>query len=403
MEINLRKHKTKRPTKNAKGRKMAVKGVSILFVALLALSLVCSPILAAPGGTYRIEEVGMTLEIPQGWSVITRDTSPGDPDLARHGGYDAAMDDLKEGKFYLLAMHESQGFITLQIIDDVGRFEDIDNLTEEYLQASESEKQSLADIAQRYLVGEYGEFQGAYYSDDVNKVNNYVYLRFSFNLSNTTTDEMITVINGKTVFFDAFPVHGSTMTEAERNYYYQILSTVRYDNMLTIEQVMAGEGQSKSSGAAIWLVVLGALAVAAVVIVVLLRRKKQIPPPASGGYVPPVQTPSAPSIEPEATSNVPEEAAVQTPPSDGGYVPPVQTSNIEPGEPLETPNVAPVQPLNAEPVEPLSVEAVQEAAGPEVQTAQSAPQGGGSVFCRMCGAKLEADSVFCTKCGVRVE
>ncbi len=333
------------------------------------------PVSAAPGGTYRIEEgVGMTLEIPQDWVVFSRDASPSDPDVEGYGGYDVMMKDLQDGEIYLSAIKDGQGFVMLQIMSDIEEFAQIDNLTEEYIRASEAEKKEFIEEIQNSTGNTGGTFTGLHYSDDVNKVNNYLYIGFMFNVYGSEMEAQVTVINGKFVMFSSIPTGGGALTDTEKASFYQILSTVRYDNQLTAEEVMASEEESKTNGTMILFVVLGIVLLAVIVIVlVLVRKKKQTPPPASGGYVPPVQTP----------------------PTSGGYVPPVQTPSAPSIEPEATSNAP-----EGVAQQPPSVEAVQEPAG---QGVQSAPQSGGSVFCRMCGAELEADSEFCTKCGVSVE
>lgn len=49
------------------------------------------------------------------------------------------------------------------------------------------------------------------------------------------------------------------------------------------------------------------------------------------------------------------------------------------------------------------IKAEQDVQGIAEKEDTAAQQEDGSVFCRMCGAKLEADSAFCTKCGASVE
>lgn len=75
------------------------KGLATLMI-LCILCCFCASVSAAPGGTYRIEETGMSLDIPTDWTVFTRDASLNDPDIKGYGIYDQLMEDLTEGQIY---------------------------------------------------------------------------------------------------------------------------------------------------------------------------------------------------------------------------------------------------------------------------------------------------------------
>lgn len=360
-----------------------------ILAVLLAIAIVLcfyTPVSAAPGGSFRIEEgVGMSVEIPQNWKVYTRNASASDPDVKTYGGYDVLMNDLKEGDIYLVALKGNQAIFSVQIMSDIEEFKGITSLTEEYLRATEAEKKEFIDEVKSGAGSEDGIFLGLHYSDEANKVNNYLYVGFEFEVYGSKMEAQVTLINEKFVMFSMFPVSGSTLSEQDRADFYQILSTVHYDNQLTVEQVMGNAAEKKessgverkeSSKTILMAVAAVALVIVIVIVVLLTRKKKPVAYTGSGhssqggssgtmsgqGAVAPVADAHSPQGQEGTFDNVTQTAVMQ----ESGVAPP--TINEQHG-----------------------AESVQE-------TEQS-----DNVFCTACGAKLEPDSEFCVRCGATIK
>ncbi|MGI6348906.1 MAG: zinc ribbon domain-containing protein [Eubacteriaceae bacterium] len=368
-----------------------------ILAVLLAIAIVlcfCTPVSAAPGGNFRIEEgVGMSLEVPRDWKVYTRDASASDPDVKTYGGYDVLMNDLKEGDIYLVALKGDQAIFSVQIMSDIEEFKGITSLTEEYLRATEAEKKEFIDEVKSGAGSEDGTFLGLHYSDEANKVNNYLYVGFEFVVYGSKMEAQVTLINEKFVMFSMFPLKGNTLSEQDKADFYQILSTVHYDNQLTVEQVMGNAAEKKESSIAekkesssaekkessrtILMAVAAVALVIVIVIVIFLTRKKKPAIYADGGH----------SLQSDSSEAMNRQGAMLS--AADAYSPQGQEGVFN----TVSQTVAMQEPGVATPTanEQNNAEIVQEAEQSD------------NVFCTACGAKLEPDSEFCVRCGVTIK
>lgn len=94
--------------------------VSACMVALICVALLAPVMAQATGGTtYNLEPLGMSIDIPDDYDVLTRDTPADDPVYARYGFTKDGFDNLmKEQNIYLNALlSDASGEIVVTMID----------------------------------------------------------------------------------------------------------------------------------------------------------------------------------------------------------------------------------------------------------------------------------------------
>ena len=243
----------------------------MLFAALLALWLICAPIFAAPGGSYTVEEgVGLHVDIDADWIVFTKQTAEDDGDIAKYGDYQTLMADMEKDGVSLLAYHRTKGVVLIAVDENSEELKKIKNLTDVYVRMSEKEKEALKEEIKQEARQEQGRVVGLYFSDEVNKKNNYVYVHIEYTMGEKKLQSYATVINGKLVSFTHYPLVGSEVSEADKTALLAMLGGAHYDNQPTVEQAAANIVAQKAHNAARLRV--GAIAAGLILAMVALYR-----------------------------------------------------------------------------------------------------------------------------------
>ena len=85
-----------------------MKRLTCLFIVFLTILALPTYAFAADENTYRLDSLGLSIEIPEGYTVLTRDTSANDPSLDVFGLTKDDLDSLMtDGNIYLDAWDDS--------------------------------------------------------------------------------------------------------------------------------------------------------------------------------------------------------------------------------------------------------------------------------------------------------
>jgi large-conductance mechanosensitive channel len=147
------------------------KSIAILLAVLLLL-VPAATVLAASAGEYIIDEVNMTVDVPAGYDVFTRDSTDEDSTLAVYGyTEDELRAELIDADSYLYAFSNTY-LISIMVSEDefseqVG---DLTALEEQYSKELQQQINSSAD-------SEFNYQQIVYKNAEIYK-NDYTYLRF---------------------------------------------------------------------------------------------------------------------------------------------------------------------------------------------------------------------------------
>lgn len=265
--------------KEEETRKKIRKGMlsALLIVALAAMLSI--PAFAAQGGTFQIDEgVGLTVQIPQEWAVFTQDMPKDDAEAQKYGGYEMLMESMRSSGVSLAAWNRANGLIFVRIDTDAEAFKGMNNLTDAYLRMNDKEKEALEEDVKKESAAEQGRVVGMYTSDEVNKKNNYVYVNIEYMKEDKKLTSYATVINEKLVVFTHYPVGAAEPSEEDKAALLSVLSTARYNNQPTAEEVTNTLAQEKARRALLAKVGAGISALILVLIVYRLavrKRKRQ--------------------------------------------------------------------------------------------------------------------------------
>lgn len=381
------------------------------FVATIMLAVCCIPAFAAK--TYTVEEIGISVDIPDGYYVITRDISPSDSVFSVLGlDYDALMEIMKNGNIYLDAVGENSEEIMLITypvpgIEDLSDFttEELAEFEEGFISGYETTGIEVLDY-QIYETDEHVYFKVEAYeeSNDVyimqyaNVLDGQMYMLGLRSLTEIT-DAQISMMEScvDTVSYDFLEENAEEYTEAEsedfigssdeeysedENYNdeyddeYDEKEDYDEDEDEYIETIGPSDEDSSGIPDFVWIIVIAVLvAIIAAIIIVVVKGKKKNEPQAI--QMPPIQ------------QNIP----VQQP-----YYPPVQQPYTPPFAPAPVP--VPEQPQESEPVQETEKVAEAEVPAPTLTTqtpeTEEKPK---PAFCSNCGAALRPDAKFCPMCG----
>lgn len=135
----------------------------------------------------------------------------------------------------------------LQIIPDTEDFAKIVNMTEEYVRLSEPERKMYINaIKEDAEKNEERIFLGLHNSDEANKINNYLYIVYTIPMEDMDALSFVTIMDGKYILFSLISFNGGAPTEQQKASFYSVLSTVSYDNKLTIEQAAVKVAQERA-------------------------------------------------------------------------------------------------------------------------------------------------------------
>lgn len=115
------------------------------IILAAALALLGGAVTAHASKSYTLSDIFMTIELPDGWTVFTRDMEPGDPAYEALGSDKATVDGLlASGDIYLDAMNESMSLeIAVSITKDMENVFDLNLLSE---QAKEDALKNIEDV-----------------------------------------------------------------------------------------------------------------------------------------------------------------------------------------------------------------------------------------------------------------
>ena len=392
------------------------------FVAAIMLAVACIPAFAAK--TYTVEEIGISVDIPDGYYVITRDISPSDSVFSVLGlDYDALMEIMKNGNIYLDAVGENSEEIMLITypvpgIEDLSDFttEELTEFEEGFISGYETSGIEVLDY-QIYETDEHVYFKVEAYeeSNDVyimqyaNVLDEQMYMLGLRSLTEIT-DAQISMMEScvDTISYDFLEENTEEYTKAEsedfigssdeeysedENYDDEYDSNDEYDDEYDekedydedededededdyIETIDPSDEDSSGIPDFVWIIVIAVLvAIIAAIIIVVVKGKKKNEPQAI--QMPPIQ------------QNIP----VQQP-----YYPPVQQPYAPPFAPAPVPVP---EPQKLEPVHEAEKAAEAEVPAPTVTTqAPETEEKPKPAFCSNCGAALRPDAKFCPMCG----
>ncbi len=195
-----------------------------------------------------------------------------------------------ESDIYLTATKSGVGAISLQVSPSEVCY-DIGNLTECYVARPQSEREALLKKVGEEMSDSGVAFVGAYYSDEVNKQNNYVYAAYKDITNNEPFLWYATVAGDKRVV-----ISGDFVSEEATKEFYDILANTHFANQPTLEKVQqdtsprpsspepstnTADEQAKPAFAlsqTLLVAIIIAAALLVLVIVIILVRKKRTKP-----------------------------------------------------------------------------------------------------------------------------
>lgn len=201
------------------------KTLAALWVMCLLVCF-CMPVSAAPGGVYRIEEAGMSVTIPQGWMVFTRNATSSDPDVQRYGGYDVLMQDMKAGNFYLEAVGLDNEALMIILTPENEILKEGGSLTEIYGRSTPESWANQVENLKKGVVSGGIEFLGTHQSDESGKKNNYLYMYVRDTRQGREIYGYATAIAAKMVVISMYRLDDANLTEGNKATLRSILSTV---------------------------------------------------------------------------------------------------------------------------------------------------------------------------------
>ncbi len=403
------------------------KFVSVLLAVVMVMTLAVTAFAAK---RYTVDELGISLSIPDSYYVITRNSTADDPAFTELGlNYDSIMDAMISGGVYLDAV-KADGEQIMLLKKAVPGFGNLSDYSVEDLEAMETDfiasyEESGSDVLdyQVYESDKYNYLRVEAYDESIdmyvlqycNVIDGQMYsinLAAESEINSTQISTMEGVVDTVTYEF-----LGESAEEPTEAYTEEVTEEITYsfdfggveedtedeyaddeyakdeyteDEDTDDEEVYAdgyiSEPSSNSSFSIpgyvfIILIVILLIVIAAIVIVVISGKKKQaasadVPLTVQGNY-PPVQ-----------------------PPIQNVYQPaPVQPQFIQPTAPVQN-----IQPEEIRPAQPLGQSKLPEeaptiVAAPVQPAAEEAPK---ASFCGNCGAPVAEGGAFCPMCGARI-
>ncbi len=380
------------------------KALAALWVMCLMVCF-CMPVSAAPGGVYRIEEMEMSITIPQDWTVLTRNVAADDADVQRYGGYDLLMQDMGANSIYLIAVGTNNEALMVSIVDGIEEFSGAKSLSEIYAEGNTSAWPKYLDSMEKGALSQGAEFLGVYESDATGKTNNYLYIHMRSRQQGMEIQGYATFFEKSLITFSMYRVDGGELTQSNQATFQRILSSVHYDNQRTIEEwimvnpkVTATVGKPSSAGSRFLVTSLSVLILSGIVALFSFIKKK------TNALIDKKQGFSAKDRDPvlqkgqggELWENMTESQAAQSFAAQPHSEESLQETEDEKkawSDAAETKEAY----LTANAKE-TSIADEPEAVGLNEEQMENR-----EVVCGSCGVSLPQDSAFCMKCGTKTK
>ncbi|MFZ5975454.1 MAG: hypothetical protein ACOYU3_08610 [Bacillota bacterium] len=181
-----------------------------LFAAVVAVVfLTASVALAAPANTYTIPELNMTVEIPDGWAVFTRDVKADDPNLSLLGmDAESVKKTFLEDEIYLSAikMEPYSEIAIVMMEDDAVKYIDMGLYADDTL-----------DVMAKMMMKNPNELTYTGYTIYKNEKTKFLCLDFLCNDgSNDYGRQYYTIKNGQAMFITLYSYEGKVSSGQEK-------------------------------------------------------------------------------------------------------------------------------------------------------------------------------------------